>query len=203
VTFSLFLSVGVLTSLYLRNKAFKIGSIEAISNIESNEILSEALGTYRESVVRDTRENYVQGFESLRLKVAGALAKRTFMPFASKYVMEVSMIVGAFLVAGVQFALYDSKAATAGFAIFLGASSRIAPAILRIQQGVTQIRTYLGQSQKTLELLRFQALNQAQPKKLPLTVPDFCATDFVSEVSVKELSFKYSPDSRFHLSISH
>ena len=202
-TFTLFITVGAFLSFYLRNKAFKVGSIETKSHVQSNEVISEVLNTYREAVVRDTREGYVQDFEILRLKVAAALAKRTFMPFASKYVMEVSMIGGAFLIAGVQFALYDSKTATAGLAIFFGASSRIAPAILRIQQGTTQIRTYLGQSQMTLELLRTKGSNQNHnTNNLRLPQPNFESVGFLPEIAVKDLSYKYSPDAIFSLKIS-
>ena len=202
ITFSLFLSVGISMSIYLRKKAFKVGSIEADCHVKSNEVLIEVLDTYRESVVRDTRENYSQNFENLRMKVAGALARRTFMPFASKYVMEVSMIVGAFLVAGVQFALYDARSATAGLAIFLGASSRIAPAILRIQQAGTQITTYLGQSHSTLELLRNRdPLDQESKSSKRRTEPDFDAAGFYPEVTVENLEFQYKPGSEFKLSI--
>jgi ABC-type bacteriocin/lantibiotic exporter with double-glycine peptidase domain len=202
-TFTLFITVGAFLSFYLRNKAFKVGSIETKSHVQSNEVISEVLNTYREAVVRDTRESYVQDFEVLRLKVAAALAKRTFMPFASKYVMEVSMIGGAFLIAGIQFALYDSKTATAGLAIFFGASSRIAPAILRIQQGTTQIRTYLGQSQMSLELLRTKGSNEDNSKRnIRLPQPNFESLGFLPEITVKNLQYKYSLDAIFSLKIS-
>ena len=201
-TFSLFITVGAFLTYYLRNKAFKIGSAETKSHVQSNEVMSEVLNTYREAVVRDTRESYVQDFLKLRLGVASALAKRTFMPFASKYVMEVSMIGGAFLIAGIQFALYDSKTATAGLAIFFGASSRIAPAILRIQQGATQIKTYLGQSQMTLDLLRVNApiqIKTGNPSRV--LQPDFHSVGFLPEIVVNDLVFRYSADSSFCLRI--
>jgi ATP-binding cassette, subfamily B, bacterial PglK len=201
-TLTLFISVGLFLNFYLRNKAFKVGSAETKSHVQSNEVMSEVLNTYREAVVRDTRESYIQDFEVLRLGVASALAKRTFMPFASKYVMEVSMIVGAFLMAGIQFALYDSKTATAGLAIFFGASSRIAPAILRIQQGTTQIRTYLGQSQMSLELLRanppIHIITGNHPRVLQ---PDFDSVGFFPEIELSDLTYKYSADSSFCLRI--
>jgi ABC-type bacteriocin/lantibiotic exporter with double-glycine peptidase domain len=201
-TFSLFITVGAFLAFYLRNKAFRIGSAETKSHVQSNEVMSEVLNTYREAVVRDTRESYVQDFLVLRLGVASALAKRTFMPFASKYVMEVSMIGGAFLIAGVQFALYDSKTAAAGLAIFLGASSRIAPAILRIQQGTTQIRTYLGQSQMTLDLLRVNAPIQINAGDIARVLqPDFHSVGFLPEIEVNDLVFRYSADSSFCLRI--
>ena len=64
-TFILFSLVGVFLSAYLKNKAFKIGSNETLAHVSSTDKMSEVLSTYRESVVRDTREAYVQDFETL------------------------------------------------------------------------------------------------------------------------------------------
>lgn len=201
-TFILFSLVGIFLSLYLKNKAFKNGSTETVAHVLSNDKISEVLSTYRESVVRDTREAYVQDFETLRIRVSNAVAKRTFMPFVSKYVMEVSITCGAFIMAGIQFALYDSKTAIAGLAIFFGASSRIGPAVLRIQQGATQVKSYLGQSQKTLELLETQESNNLLDNRPRVPSPDFDAIGFIPKVIVKDLTFKYSAPSNFKLKIS-
>ena len=200
-TFILFSLIGVFLSAYLKNKAFKIGSNETLAHVASTDKMSEVLSTYRESVVRDTREAYVQDFETLRNKVSSAVAKRTFMPFVSKYVMEVSITCGAFIMAGLQFALYDSKTAIAGLAIFFGASSRIAPAVLRIQQGMTQTKSYLGQSQRTLDLLQTQNETTLDEKPPRVACPDFDANGFLPEVSINELTFKYSPNSQFELRV--
>lgn len=103
--------------------------------------------------------------------------------------------------AGLQFALYDSKTAIAGLAIFFGASSRIAPAVLRIQQGVTQTKSYLGQSQRTLNLLQAQNETVMDEQLLRVVSPDFLAKGFLPEVSIIDLTFKYSQNSQFELRI--
>ncbi len=200
-TFILFSLIGIILSAYLKNKAFKIGSNETLAHVASTDKIIEVLSTYRESVVRDTRESYVQDFEILRNKVSNSVAKRTFMPFVSKYVMEISITCGAFIMAGLQFALYDSKTAIAGLAIFFGASSRIAPAVLRIQQGVTQTKSYLGQSQRTLNLLQAQNETVMDEQLLRVVSPDFLAKGFLPEVSIIDLTFKYSQNSQFELRI--
>jgi len=200
-TFILFSLIGTVLSAYLKNKAFKIGSNETLAHVSSTDKISEVLSTYRESVVRDTREAYVQDFETLRTKVSNAVAKRTFMPFVSKYVMEISITCGAFIMAGLQFALYDSKTAIAGLAVFFGASSRIAPAVLRIQQGVTQTKSYIGQSQRTLSLLEAQRETVLDEQLIRVISPDFLAKGFLPEVSITDLTFKYSQESQFELRI--
>jgi ATP-binding cassette, subfamily B, bacterial PglK len=201
-TLMIFVFVGVFLNLYFRNKAFKVGSQETVSHVKSADVMGEVVSTIREALVRDTREHYIQEFIRLRTNVAAAEAKRTFMPFVSKYVMEIAIVLGAFVVAGIQFALFDAKTATAGLAIFFGASSRLAPSVLRIQQSLTQIRIYLGHSENTKKLL-FDGNNQRQLK----TSPHFdsgstkVAEEFVPEVLLKDVRFSFSDDDRFELKI--
>jgi ABC-type multidrug transport system fused ATPase/permease subunit len=84
--------------------------------------------------------------------MAGVSAERAFMPFVSKYVIETSVIVGALLIGCVQFLLHDTAHAVATLSIFLASGSRIAPAVLRVQQSSVQIRGSLGQALPTLDL---------------------------------------------------
>jgi ATP-binding cassette subfamily C protein len=201
-TLIIFVFVGAFLNLYFRNKAFRVGSQETVSHVKSADVMGEVVSTIREALVRDTREHYIQEFIRLRTNVAAAEAKRTFMPFVSKYVMEIAIVLGAFVVAGIQYALFDAKTATAGLAIFFGASSRLAPSVLRIQQSLTQIRIYLGHSENTKKLL-FDGKNLRQLK----TSLHFdsgstkVAEEFVSEVLLKDVRFSFSDDDRFELKI--
>lgn len=201
-TLIIFVFVGAFLNLYFRNKAFKVGSQETVSHVKSADVMGEVVSTIREALVRDTREHYIQEFIRLRTNVSAAEAKRTFMPFVSKYVMEIAIVLGAFVVAGIQYALFDAKTATAGLAIFFGASSRLAPSVLRIQQSLTQIRIYLGHSENTKKLL-FDG-NDLRLLKSP---PHFdsgrtkVAEEFVPEVLLKDVTFSFSDDDRFELKI--
>lgn len=201
-TLAIFLIVGGFLNLYFRSKAFKVGSQETRSHVESNDLMIEVLSTLRESRVRDTREYYVRKFVDMRTNVSSAEAKRTFMPFVSKYVMEIAIVVGSFIVAGIQFAMFDAKTAIAGLAIFFGASSRIAPAVLRIQQGFTQIRIYLGHSERTKNLLFPIEKNIDGRKQASLEI-DALNLDgnFVPEVQVSNLSFSFSDSNDFRLTV--
>jgi hypothetical protein len=71
----------------------------------------------------------------------------------SKYVLESAVVLGAFLIAALQFALNDSRQAIATLTIFLAAGSRIGPAIMRIQQGLIQIGVSIGSARPTLDLI--------------------------------------------------
>ena len=134
-------------------KAGKLGIENSQLNIHSNEKIIEVLASYRELVVRNRRDFYAREIGKSRFALADNSAKISFMPYISKYVIETSVVLGALLIACVQFYLYDVTHAVTTLAIFLAAGTRITPSILRIQQGALTIRGHLGQAMPTLELI--------------------------------------------------
>jgi len=71
----------------------------------------------------------------------------------SKYVIESGMVIGAVVLAGIQFGLQDARHAVATLSVFLAAGTRIAPAIMRLQQSLITIKSSIGSSLPTLELI--------------------------------------------------
>jgi ABC-type multidrug transport system fused ATPase/permease subunit len=63
------------------------------------------------------------------------------------------MVLGTLAISGAQFSLFTAKEAVAGLAVFMAAGTRIAPAIMRIQQGLIQIKSNIGAAQPTLQLI--------------------------------------------------
>ena len=75
------------------------------------------------------------------------------MPSIGKYVIEASIVFAAIGISATQFILKDGTQAISTLAVFLAAGSRIAPAVLRIQQGAIAIRSGLGVATPTLDLI--------------------------------------------------
>jgi ABC-type multidrug transport system fused ATPase/permease subunit len=176
----------------MHQKAGRLGLKETELNIQSNEKISEVLSSYRESVVRNRRDYYAREIGVLRFKLADTLAELSFMPNVSKYVIESSVVLGALAISAAQFILQDAGRAIATLAIFLAAGTRVAPAVLRVQQGLMQIRRSLGASSSTLDLIE-------SLKYLPAVEPssdliDVLHPGFIPEITMKEVSFSY-PDS--------
>ena len=191
-----FLLIAAILNNLMRNKAFSIGSDEMRFSIESNEKIWEILNTYREATVRNTRDYYIEEISRIRLKVSNAIAQKIFLPYIGKYVMEVSMIVGALLITGIQFYFYDATAAITGLTLFMAATTRIAPAILRLQQGLVQIKNYLGNSAVTIELLQLSATFQSR-REIDSTLNQL--TEFRPEVVVEEINYRYENESDFEI----
>jgi ABC-type multidrug transport system fused ATPase/permease subunit len=177
----------------MHQKAGALGQVETELNIQSNEKIIEVLSSYRESVVRNRRDYYAREIGSLRFKLADTLAELSFMPNVSKYVIESSVVLGALAISAAQFVLQDAGRAVATLAIFLAAGTRIAPAVLRVQQGSMQIRRSWGAASTTLDLID-------SLKNVPNVEPSSDSIDtahpgFVPEVEMINVEFGY-PDSK-------
>lgn len=173
----------------MHQKAGFLGQKESELNIQSNEKISEVLSSYRESVVRNRRDYYAREIGELRFKLADTLAELSFMPNVSKYVIESSVVLGALAISAAQFVLQDAGRAVATLAIFLAAGTRIAPAVLRVQQGSMQIRRSLGAASSTLDLI--ESLRDVPAVEPSSDVIDVFHIGFVPEIVMKDVSFTY------------
>lgn len=144
-------------------------------------------GSYRELVVRNRREFYAREIRNIRFALADVSAQISFMPYISKYVIETTVVIGALLLSGVQFMMQDAAHAVATLAIFLTAGTRMAPAVLRIQQGLITILTAIGQANPTLDLidsLEDVPLTENANDKIDLEHEGFNAEVCISEIDL-------------------
>jgi ABC-type multidrug transport system fused ATPase/permease subunit len=188
-TFIIFSMIGYLLYRFMHVRASSLGVESSELNIKSNEKIVEVFASYRESVVRNRRDYYAREISKLRFSLASTSAEISFLPYVSKYVIETSVVLGALLIGITQFFLQDATQAISTLAIFLAAGSRIAPAVLRVQQGSIQIRNSLGQAKPTLDLL--EALGETDLIENVDDTLDLVHADFHSEITVNEVSFTY------------
>lgn len=139
----------------IKRKAEEVGEIESILNIQSNTVVLEGLQTYRERYVKNSLPNLTERFFLIRVKLSKALADSAFLPNVTKYLIESLVLVGALLVCGIQFAMNDAGEAIATLSIFIGAATRVTPAIMRMQQSLIQIRNSKGAAKSALELIEY------------------------------------------------
>ena len=153
VTFIVFATIGLTLYrlMYLRAKVLGRKSVDG--GIRSNEKILEVLTSYRESVVRNRRGYYVDEIAETRMELAHTAAELQFMPSISKYVVESTVVLGALLVSGVQFILQDASRAVGTLSVFMAAGMRIAPAVLRVQQGAIALKGSEGSAGPTLKLM--------------------------------------------------
>jgi ABC-type multidrug transport system fused ATPase/permease subunit len=174
---------------FMHKKAGTLGQIETELNIQSNEKITEVLSSYRESVVRNRRDYYAREIGTLRFGLADTLAELAFMPNVSKYIIESSVVLGALGISATQFILQDASRAVATLAVFLAAGTRIAPAVLRVQQGAIQIRRSLGAATPTLKLI--ESLKHVPNVEPSSDLIDIAHPGFIPDVEMKDVEFAY------------
>jgi ATP-binding cassette, subfamily B, bacterial PglK len=177
-------------SLHLKARQF--GVRDASMNVKSNQLIVNGIATYRESFVRGRINFEVAEIRKIREQLAKTTAELTFLPLISKYVIEVSVVLGAFCVSAAQFINKDAYAAIATLSIFLAASARIAPSAMRIQQGLIQIQGNVGLATSAIAMI---AELQSEEEVLAVELSeDFLHADFEASIEVSGLKFFY-PDS--------
>jgi ABC-type multidrug transport system fused ATPase/permease subunit len=186
LTFSI---VGLLLFKLMHKRARVLGSKHAEISIKSNEKILEVLSSYRESVVKNRRAYYSREIGDLQYRLANTEAELSFMPNVSKYVIESTMVLGALLISAAQFATQDAPRAVATLAVFMAAGSRIAPAVLRFQQGALLIRSSLGSAAPTLDLI--EEMQHIQVLDTTLDELDLDHKGFNPNLEISNVSFTY------------
>jgi ATP-binding cassette subfamily C protein len=186
----LFCIVGLILYRTMHLRARNYGNAEAALNVNSNTKIAEVLLSYRENLVRNRRSFYLETITKARFDLSQIIAELNFLPMISKYVIEVSLVIGAILIAGIQFQLEDARHAVATLAVFMAAGSRIAPAVLRIQQGAVAMKANLGASENTLQMI--SSLPRVGSNEV---IPEYKAEhiNFSPSIGINGLSFIY-PD---------
>ena len=190
----IFSALAIYLFLAMHRKAKELGELQALFEISTDEKIYEGILTYREMFVRNTQEHYVTILKEIRFNLARVQAALSFMPLISKYVVEIAIVLGAVTVSAYQFGTKDAIHAVSALAVFLTAGSRIAPAALRIQQSAIQIKSTLGISGPTFELIDNLLLSPYSPD----ANLDENSTVFSEDtlVSLQNVSFKFQDGSR-------
>ena len=193
-TMLFFILVALFLNKTLASRTKKVATLHTKYGIRNNQLLLEVLGAYREIFVKNKRNYYIEKIGAGRVAIAELNAEKTFIPSISKYTFEIATVAGGFAIAIYQFATKDAIQAITVLTLFIVASARITPAILRIQQSALTFRSNIAAAQLTLDLIN----------EIPSEVPEM-ETKLNSQEEVKgcielnELHFKYKENDVFSI----
>ena len=161
----------------------------AHQSIYFNQKVSEGINSYRDLFIKGGREFYVNQIRKSKMQLAGYEAEIRFIPNISKYTIEISVILGVAIISGIQFYLFDSNRAIAVISVFLAASTRIAPAMIRLQQNIILVKSGLAGAKPTFDLI--EELSEVKELERVETVVSTNHKDFSPRVNLKDLKFTY------------
>jgi len=146
-------SLALLLYKGLEKRASTLGRKFGRLNVAGNEKITELLSSFREITVRQSAPFYVKKIVENRQELIYGMAQMRVMPLVSKYVLEVALLVLVVFITYIQFTFNDTSRAIGNLAVFMAASTRITPAVLRVQQNLLSMKNAIGSSQSTLSLI--------------------------------------------------
>jgi ABC-type multidrug transport system fused ATPase/permease subunit len=186
---SLFSLILFVLHLKLNNKSKNAIREQTELTIKTAELTNEIVDSYREALVRKRRGYYAHEIAENRFRISGFYAELAWMPSISKYVVEITVTLGALFISALQFLSQDSTRAVGSVALFLAAGTRIAPALLRIQQNSISINTNLVGSEPTFSLIDSLVEKSPQDEFDNVIRTDY--PNFVPSVKIQNLCFAY------------
>jgi len=184
---------------YFRNKSTHYGIVRAQTNVRANELFYEAIQGFKEIVVAGRIGNYLSLIKEKLLQSAKNESRIAFVPFVNKFALEILLVYSIFTMGFIQFLTESAAHAITVLTIFLAASTRIVPALLRIQQSFISIRNSKGTAEDTFKFIEMLSnINEKSSDKI-----DFqnSRSGFIPNVKITKLSFKYEGAKEFRLDI--
>jgi ATP-binding cassette, subfamily B, bacterial PglK len=189
-TFIVFTGIGFLLYFLMHKRVMTLNNKNTYLNIYFHQKISEGINSFRDLFIKGGREYYVNEIRKSKMKLAEYDAEIKFIPNISKYTIEVSVILGIAIISAIQFYWFDANRAIAVISVFLAASSRIAPAIIRLQQNVVQVKSNLAAAKPTFDLIEdlsgVEELEKTETKIVTIH------SGFLPVLEVKNLKFTYS-----------
>jgi ATP-binding cassette subfamily C protein len=109
-------------------------------------------------------------------------------------VIETTLVVSALIISAIQFTIYDAIQAVAGIAIVIASGSRIAPAVLRIQQAALIFKGSIGASAQTFRIIH--AIEAVDIPQITLPESDEGFDAFIPKLEIADLKFHYKTSSQ-------
>lgn len=179
--------------------------------VEGFQQIQNSMSLYREIFVMSREKKFEIEFKESRLESGTLFARLNWLQLVPKFSVEVAVVLGAFFLAITATLNGGYQNALADLAVFLGATSRLAPSALRLQQSLISIRSFAGQSvtsfQYYKELDSFGSKNftpkniendtNAIKESASIPVVDFKLVSYKffgsSESVLKDISFSIAP----------
>jgi len=197
IAFSIFVFAALGIHRLTSEKARVYSSDNAQLSILYNRKLLDTLLVYRELVLRNrevavTNEVQVARSTSLNLR-----ARLMMLPTLSKYLFELTLVLGGAITALIQVIITDALTAISSVTIFLAAASRVLPSLIRAQGALIGIRQSEGSSEVTINQI---STLESDKFSIPQSLEDITSPkEFIPSLQVHNLCFAYNDVSDFEL----
>ena len=193
--------VAFLVHKQMSQKLAKLGETQARLSVTIGEHISEIFLAYREIFVRNRRNFYAEVISRDTFKSAAGNASIGLMSLTTKYIFEIALVLSSVIVAAYVFAFNQVGTAVGLLSIFIASSMRIAPAIVRIHQGLAKIRLQTGYGKSTLDLMKSLEIQGKQEIAYPKFSRDH--SNFSPSITIRDMGFQFSNESNWRMAVQN
>ena len=148
-----FFLLALFINFFVGGRVKNYGSEYTQCNNDSRSSLIDALYLYREINLSGAGDFFSERFSKSRSKSALSYSRLYWLQQVPKYIMELGIILGAALLAALSWFSSNSTVGVTSLAVFLMASTRLVPSILRLQGVYLSLREFSGKSEVIFSLL--------------------------------------------------
>jgi ABC-type bacteriocin/lantibiotic exporter with double-glycine peptidase domain len=198
VSMSIFMILGGISHRFSSKRVSQYSSLLSKNTIEGNIKVNRITRLFRESLVSGSYVSLINDFYDFRKAASLNFARLSWIQIVPKFSVEVVIVIGTFAVTLTSAATMGFSQAMATMTIFLAATSRLAPAALRIQQSLTGINSYLAQSTETLNSMA-EVSTIKEPYLEFLNLEDVHKDNSPPVIEFRNVYFGYDDKSEFVL----
>ena len=137
----------------LGSVSIKYGNRFSSASISGRSQISTLLYAYKEILVFGRSEFFTKRFQETRHESALTYAMGIWLQQMPKYIFEITLILGASGIIGFQVLQNNATGGISILIVFLASATRLAPALMRIQVALLQLRNFQPGAMITLELI--------------------------------------------------
>lgn len=151
--FAYFAILGLILQRYLGNKLKAIGEQITDGTIDSHNLVSDALDSFREISVMQRQRLFVEQFTATRRKVAMGESRAVFMSGMPRYIVETALVVGVVALIAQQFLSNSATTGVVTVGVFLTGGMRIMASLLPLQNSLALVKMHSSQAEIAFALL--------------------------------------------------
>lgn len=194
--FFFFALVGLLIYFNINLRISNISYLKSKSVVDGNMQIAEVYNLFREIHVNKSWEYFESRFLLNRLEASRLFAIQNWFLQIPRMSVEIAIVVGGAFLAIVSIIGSNLEDALPDIVMFLAATSRLAPSVLRIQQSAVAIRGFAAAASDTLDYESkvdhsLEDETSASIDRLSVTTP------LKFDLSIQNVSFKFDDTDDF------
>ena len=191
-----FLGLGIIVHRVFARRAERYGKISTETYTSAHQLLQESLQAHREITVGGRQSAFIGQIDGELTGSTDAAANVLFLGQMPKLIYESALVIAAVIVVGWQVISADVTTALATLVLFLAASARLLPSILRLNGQLISARGSGAQAQPTYDLaafLRSEVHHSPRVRVQPLLLASDAKPqiDLEPELRIVNVSYRY------------